>query len=69
MLEGALHFLNVISAAPDVNLRVLRILHTKAIACPFVMTFPAAMTLLEVLASLPDGQANVFVIELRTVEL
>ena len=67
MLEGALHFLNVISAAPDVDFRVLRILHAKTIACTFIMTLPAAMAFLEVFASFADRQADVLVIELCAV--
>ena len=69
MLEGTLHSLNVIRAATNVNLGVLRVLDRESVARALVLTLPASMALLKVLTALSDGQADILVVELCAVEL
>ena len=52
MLEGTLDFLDIVCAAPDVNLRVLGVLHGESIARSLILTLPTSLALLEVLATL-----------------
>ena len=68
MLEGALHFLDVIGATADVNLGVLWVLDGESIAGTFVVALPSAMALLEVFTALSYRQSNVFVVELSAIE-
>ena len=69
MLESTLHSLNVVRAATNVNLGVLRVLDRKSIARALVLTLPASRALLKVLTALSNGQADILVVELRAVKL
>ena len=69
MLESTLHSLNVVRAATNVNLGVLRVFDTESVARALVLTLPASMALLKVLTALSNGQADILVVELRAVKL
>ena len=69
MLKRPLHLLYVIRTAAYINLRVLRILHTQAIASALIMALPALRAFLKVFAAPPYGESNVLVIELRPIQL
>ena len=69
MLESTLHSLNVVRAATNVNLGVLRVLDRESVARALVLTLPASMALLKVLTALSNGQADILVVELRAVKL
>ena len=69
MLESSLHFLNVICAASDVDIRLLRVLHAQSITASLIVTLPSSMALLEVLTSFTNRNAYVLVVELGAVKL
>ena len=69
MLEGSLHFLNVICAASDIDIRLLRVLHAQSITASLIVTLPSSMALLEILTSFTNRNAYVLVVELGAIKL
>lgn len=68
VLECSLHLLYVVSAAPDVNFWVLRVFDAETVPASLVVAFPTAMALLKILASFPNTQADVLIVELSSVK-
>jgi len=49
-----LHFLDIVGAASDVNVLVLRVLDAKSIPATLIMAFPPTVSLLEVVSTFAD---------------
>lgn len=69
MLESSLDLADVVSAASNVNLRVLRVLHRESIAGALVVPLPTSASLREIETFLTDGYTDIFIVKTSAIEL